>query len=110
MTPTYDWACKYCGSPNLAHKANCAACFRLAWASPKEVDEVGDGEVPSTADDAWDMPDSFIRKVFWFLFFAVGIVGVLLAKFAGPIWLNCVGAGLGAVGVSGTWLLRKKRK
>jgi hypothetical protein len=111
MTPTYDWVCKYCGSPNLAHKANCAACFRLAWASPKEVDKVGAGDAPSPADETWDeMPESVGLKVVWFLFIAAGVVGILLGKFGDPIWLNFLGLVITLVGIGGAWLVSKKRK
>jgi hypothetical protein len=108
MTPTYDWICKYCGSSNTAGKPNCASCLRLAWASPKEVDEVAGGTAPADSEtERFEPPESSVLRALWYLCVAVGIVGALLAKLAPPIWLNMIGFGLVGVGVGGAWLISR---
>src|SRR4051812_11996440 len=117
MSPKYRWVCHLCGATNSAGTSICGRCGFAAVASPVEVSAaqaaLGIGLPPHASEQLPSEPSepaSLPVRVLEALLVAVMVLGALLGRFAGPVWLNFAGVALAGVALFSLWCVGWVRK
>ena len=113
--PTYTWECRYCNRVNAPGVAeHCQYCGFPANSSADDLELAKTAGSPDVvieqhAKSAASEESPWARVLVW-IFGIIFIIGLLLARLAGPIEWNFIGLAIAAVPFAMLWIWKRHKE